>query len=178
MKKRIGLAIGLLLASSSLAGAQVVTEVRTVAPRAGANTEMMRMSQILGSSVQLQGANNFGKVEDAVIDNNGMIAFLVVSNNGRNVMLPWSEGNFDVGQRTVAYTVAPAAVEPLYFGAGAWPNVWEPQYMTRVRSVFPRAGVYRHEVLRPAGPGVAPGVTEEKVKVKPNGKVKIKERNF
>ena len=88
--------------------------------------------------MQLQGVNNFGRVEDAVIDDNGAIAYLVVSSNGQNVMLPWSEANFNFGQRTVAYNVAPQAVQPLFFESGAWPNVWGPQYMTRIRQVFPR----------------------------------------
>ena len=130
--------------------------------------------------MQLQGVNNFGRVEDAVIDDNGAIAYLVVSNNGRSLMLPWSEGNFNLGQRTIVYNIAPQAVQPLFFESGAWPNVWGPQYMTRVRQVFPRSAVIRRDVLRPAAPvggTVAPaGVIDEKVKVKPNGKIKIKER--
>jgi len=175
------MALGLVLASGGLAGAQVATEVQTttVAP-AGANTEIRRVSQLLGATVQLQGANNFGRVEDAVIDDSGALAYLVVSSNGRNVMLPWSDADFNLGQRTVAYSIAPQAVQPLFFESGAWPNVWGPQYLTRVRQVFPRAGVLRREVLRPATPAgvVVPpgGVIDEKVKVKPNGDIKIKQR--
>lgn len=186
MKKIFGLAFGLIFASTGLAGAQVVTEVRTISPPAiGANSGW-RMSHLMGSTVQLQGVNNFGKVEDAVIGPDGRISYVVVSNNGRNLMLPWSEGTFRSGERIMVYNVAPAAVAPLYFETGAWPNVWEPGYTTRVRRVFPGFGGYRHEVLRPVGPGVVPpggvvppaGVIEQKVKVKPNGKVKIKERDY
>ncbi len=154
MKKICGLAFGLVLASAGLAGAQV-TEVQTAAP-AGANTEIRRISQLLGATVQLQGANNFGRVEDAVIDDNGAIAYLVVSSNGRKVMLPWSAGNFNLGQRTVVYDIAPQAVQPLFFEGGAWPNVWGPQYMGQVRQVFPGAGTIRREVLRPAAPATVP----------------------
>jgi hypothetical protein len=181
MKKICGLAFGLVLASGGLAGAQVVTEVQTTTTPIGANTEIRRVSQLLGATVQLQGVNNFGRVEDAVIDDNGTIAYLVVSSNGQNVMLPWSEANLNLGQRIIVYNIAPQAVQPLFFAPGAWPNVWGPQYMTRVRQVFPRAGVIRREVLRPAAPAGAPvpppgGVIDEKVKVKPSGKVKAKER--
>ena len=180
MKKACGLAFGLILASGALAGAQVVTEVQTTAPTVGVNTGIRRVSQLLGATVQLQGVNNFGRVEDAVIDDNGAIAYLVVSSNGQNVILPWSEGNFNLGQRTVVYNIAPQAVQPLFFRAGAWPNVWGPQYVTRVRQVFPRAGVIRREVLRPAAPVGVPApsgaVLDEKVKVTPNGNVKVKER--
>jgi len=180
MKTIYGLAFGLALASGGLARAQVTTQAQTSELPAGANTEIRRVSQLLGSGVQLQGANDFGRVEDAVIDNNGAIAYLVVSSNGRNVMLPWSEANFNAGRRTILYDVAPQAVQPLFFESGAWPNVYGPQYMSRVRQVFPRAGAVRRDVLRPAAPAgtVAPpnGVIEERVKVKPNGDVKVKDR--
>lgn len=130
--------------------------------------------------MQVEGVNNFGRVEDAVIDDNGAIAYLVVSSNGQNVMLPRSEGNFNLGQRTAVYNIAPQAVQPLFFQTGALPNVWGPQYTTRIRQVFPRAGVIRRVVLRPAAPGVVPAtpgtVIDEKVKVQPDGKVKVKER--
>ena len=106
MKKIFGVAVGLLLASGGLAGAQVVTEVQTRTP-ASANTEIRRVSQLLGATVQLQGVNNFGRVEDAVIDDSGAIAYLVVSSNGRNLMLPWSDASFNIGRRTVVYSIAP-----------------------------------------------------------------------
>lgn len=180
MKKTIcGLAVGLVLASGGLAGAQVITEVQTTAPPAAAvaNPPVRRVSQLLGATVQLRGVDNFGRVEDAIIDDTGAIAYLVVSSNGRNIMLPWSEGNLNLGRRTIVYDVAPTAVGPLFFEAGAWPNVWAPAYMTRVRRVFPRAGIVRERVL-PAAPVVVPpgGVIEEKVKVRPNGDVKVKDR--
>jgi hypothetical protein len=154
--------------------------VQTTAPTAGAKTEIRRVSQLLGATLQLQGVNNFGRVEDAVIDDSVAIAYLVVSSNGQNVMLPWSEGNLNLGQRTVVYNIAPEVVQPLFFPAGAWPNIWGPHHMTRIRQVFPRAGVIRRDVLRPAAPAVVPAppgaVLDEKVKVKPNGKEKVKER--
>lgn len=171
MKRIHGVAFGLVLASAGLAGAQVVTQVQ-IPPPAGATNEIRRINQLLGATVQLQGVNNFGRVEDAVFDQNGAISYLVVSNNGRNVMLPWSEANFDMGQRTVVYGVAPEAVQPLYFEAGAWPNVYEPQYVTRVQRVFPRAGVIRREVIRPG----APGVIDQKIKVERDGDIRVKER--
>jgi hypothetical protein len=112
--------------------------------------------QLLGATVQLQAVNSFGRVEDAVIDDSWAITYLVVSNNGRNVILPWSEGNFNSGQRTVVYNIAPQAVQPLYFQSRAWPKVWGHQYMRRVRQAFSNAGVLRRQVLRPAATGGVP----------------------
>jgi hypothetical protein len=175
MNRILGLACGLVLGAAGVAGAQVVGETQTTttgAPVAQATGPTWRLSQLLGSTVQLQGSNNFGRVEDAVIDQNGGISYLVVSSNGQNVMLPWSEANFNYGQRVVTYAVTPQAVRPLYFQANAWPNVWAPQYVTQVRRVFPRVGFFRREVLRPAIP-VAPGtvVTPPGTVVAPPGTV-------
>jgi hypothetical protein len=165
MKATYGFAIGLVLATGGLAAAQVPvaqpvpvpTRVREVQPAPIETTApvapvgMQRVSQILGSTVQLQGSNSFGRVEDAILDNNGALSYLVVSNNGRRVMLPWSAGNFNLGQRMISYDVTPQAIQPLYFEGTTWPNVWAAPYATRVRQVFPRAGIFRREVLRPAG---------------------------
>jgi hypothetical protein len=202
MKRTIGgLAISLVVASGSLAIAQITTTQVTTTGQPTPNAEIRRVSQLLGVTVQLQGMNNFGRVEDAVIDDNGMIAYLVVSSNGRNIMLPWSEAQFDFGRRIAVYSIAPQAVQPLFFNAGAWPNVWAPAYVTRVRQVFPRANIIRREVLRPAAPGIVPppagtvppsagtapappgaavppgGAVDEKGKGTPKGDVKVKERS-
>lgn len=158
MKRTTELVIfGLVLALGELAGAQVVTEV-PAQPNTGASTEMRRVSQILGATVQLQGVNNFGRVEDAVLDDRGAIAYLVVSSNGKNVMLPWSEAKFDFGHRVVTYSITPQVIQPLFFEANAWPNVWGPPYMGRIRHVFPNAVVTRHEVLRPIPPTTPPPI--------------------
>jgi len=174
---------GLALTASGLAvGQEVVQETTTTTP-AGTTTEIRRVSQLLGSTVRLQGQNNYGKVEDVVLDNNGGIGYLVVSNGGRYAMMPWNAANVNYGQRHVTYNITPQAVQPLFFERNAWPNITDQQFTTRMRRVFPGTGVVRREVLRPVegtlpGPAAVPAgpVVKEKIKVKPNGNVKIKER--
>jgi len=177
-----GLVCGLALAATNVAHAQQViqeTQTTTAAPAANA-METRRVSQILGSTVRLQGNNNFGTVDDIVLDNNGGIGYLVVSNGGRYAMLPWNAGNMNYGQRFVSYNVAPQALQPLYFEKNAWPNVYAEQYTTRMRRIFPGLGATRREVLRPVPAGTVPppepGIVKEKVRVAPNGDVKVKER--
>jgi hypothetical protein len=184
MQKLSGLVWGLTLATSGLAfGQAVVQETQTTAIPAGANTEIRRVSQLLGSTVRLQGTDNFGKVEDAVLDNNGAINYLVVSNGGRYAMMPWNAANFNYGQRVVTYNVAPQAVQPLFFQPNTWPNLSDQQFTNRINQVFPGTGVVRRDSLRPVGsapggpgPEPGPGVVKEKVKEKPNGEVKVKEK--
>jgi hypothetical protein len=187
VQKLTALAYTIAFAAATAAQAQeVIRETQTtVAPAAAAAAGETRLvSQIIGSTVRLQGNNNFGAVTDIALDRTGNLAYLVVSNSGRYVMMPWNAANVNWGNRFVNYNVAPAALQPLYFEKGAWPNIYDPAYTAQVRKVFPD-GAVRREVLRPVpgdvpvpGPGAvpapAPGVVKERVT--PSGKVKIEER--
>jgi hypothetical protein len=184
MSKISGLAYTLTLAAASLVQAQeVVQETQTTnVPASNVAPGVRRASQILGSTVRLEGNNNFGTVSDIVFDENGTMDYLVVTSSGKYVMLPWSAGNMNFGERFVTYTVTPQAIQPLFFNRGAWPNVYGDPYMAKVRRVFPGRAV-RRQVLRPvpgaapaAVPAPAPGAVKERVKVKPNGDIQVKER--
>ncbi len=187
MMKFNGFLCGLLFAASSFAHAQVTTTETTTTTAGTRGTEVRRVSQILGSTVQLQGVNNFGKVEDIILSDSGGIGYLVVSANGKSVLLPWNAGNVDYTQRVVTYDVTPQAVQPFYFERSAYPDMSAPQYTTRMQQVFPNAGAVRSvqpvapvipnagqvRQVQPAAPVIE---STEKVRVRPNGKVIIKEK--
>lgn len=181
MWKRFSFACCLAFFASSFAVAQEVVEEQAVVPAPeGLGSEFHRVSQILGANVRLQGENNYGKVDDIVLDSNGTIQYLVVSKGNRYVTMPYQAANVDYGQRVVIYDVTPQAVQPLFFERNAWPTFTDPQYVTRIRQVFPRAAgrPIRGRFAPPVGrtpPGGAP-VIEETIKVRPNGKVKVKEK--
>lgn len=189
-----GLVCGLALFASGPALAQVVQETQTTTTPAG-TTQVRRVSQIIGSNVRLQGSNNFGKVDDVVLDQNGNISYIVVANGGKYAMFPWDPARVNYGQRYISYEVTPQAVQPLFFAQDAWPNITDRQFTARMQKVFPNVAPVRREVLRPvegtitppAGtvappPGTAPapvppgGVIQEKIKEKPNGTIKVKEK--
>ncbi len=199
MRKIFGLAGGFVLAASSFTNAQVPQPVPaqvpqpatiTTAPATVAETaqvpggpmQVRRVSQLIGSNVHLQGTNNYGKVEDVVLNENGTPGYLVVANNNKYAMLPWNAARINYGQRTVHYNVTPQAIQPLFFGANAWPTVTDQQFTNRINQVFPNTGVVRREVLRPVegtAPGFAPAPTPGTVtteKIKPNGTVKIQQQ--
>jgi hypothetical protein len=180
MLKVNGLVCGLALLVSGVAvGQQVVQETQTTTAPNGATTGIRRVTQLIGSNVRLRGNNNYGKVEDVVLNNNGGIGYLVVSNGGRYAMLPWNAADVNYGQRFVTYDVTPQAVQPLFFERNAWPNITDQQFSTRMGQVFPGTGVVRRESLRPVEgtlPPPAGAVVKEKVKVKNNGEVKVKEK--
>jgi hypothetical protein len=182
MRTRI-LALGLAVVVARAASGQVVQETTTVAGPNGAVVQdravgvpggmgYQRMSQIIGSNVNLQGSPNYGRVEDVMLGPDGRIHSVVVNNNGRYAMLPWNAGNYNAGRRALTYDVGPRAIEPLNFANNAWPDFNDGAYVNRMNQVFPNAGAVSRQALRPVGPDG--GVIKEKVK--PNGTVKVKER--
>lgn len=170
MKALKGLACAVALAATCPIHAQeVIRETTTVRTQSAPAPQLRRVSQILGSSVQLQGGAAYGKVEDIVLNDAGSVEYVVVSNEGRLAMLPWDAANVDLNKRVVTYDVTPQAVQPLSFAPDAFPAAADEQYTTRVRKVFPG------RVRAQGAPGVVVPGDAEKVKIKErDGKVKIK----
>jgi len=152
MRKLNALACSLALIASGRVMAQV-TETRTVTTPIPAGTRTV--NQIIGSNIRLQGGTSYGRVEDIVLNEDGVVEYLVVSREGSYALLPWSAARVDYGQRVVTYDVTPQVVQPLFFTREAWPNYSDPQFTTRIRSAFPRA--VRREVRRIEREGVPAG---------------------
>jgi hypothetical protein len=169
---RSSLVLSVVFGVAGLADAQVTT-VPGGAPPAEP-TPIRKMSQLIGSTVRLQGVDQFGRVEDVVLSDAGAPAYIVVSNNGQFAMFPWNAANINYGQRIVSYDVAPNAVQPLFFAPNAWPNITDPQFTTQTNRVFPNAGTVRRETLRPVSPGDP--VVKDKEVIRPKGTVKRKEK--
>jgi len=173
MFKSISLTCSLLLAAPCLADAQeAIRETTKVRTNADGTQEVRRVSKIIGSNVRLRGSNDFGKVRDVILNDNGGVEYVVVSSGNRSVMLPWNAADLNYRQGYLAYDVDPQAVQPLYFADDAWPDIWNQQYTTRLRTIFPN-------VTRPVPAVPPPGapVIDQKVKVNERtGKVKVKEK--
>lgn len=160
MTKLGGIAVAFLISTGGLAQAQVGTTTTIITSPAPVQVAgpTLRASQVLGSTVHLQGTNNYGKVEDIILSEDGGPTYLVVANAGRSVLMPLTAATFDQGQRTFTYEVTPQAVQPLSFTPNTYPNLADPQFMTRTNQVFPNA-------------------EKIKYKVRPNGTIKEKIKN-
>jgi len=161
--------LAVLAAASSVQAQNVIQETTTVTTQTSPAPQMRRVSQILGSAVQLQGGAAYGKVEDIVLNDAGMVEYVLVSNEGRMVMMPWDAASMDFGKRIVTYDVTPQAVQPLSFTPDQLPTIVNTPYTNRVRQVFPQ-GVRSRNL-----PGDA-----DKVKIKERDnkvKIKVKDRD-
>jgi hypothetical protein len=81
-----GLACFLLLLGTSLAYSQ---------------TEVRRVSTLIGSAVELQAGGKFGQIEDIIINDEGCIDFLVVVFEEKLIAVPFSVTRMDFGRRVV-----------------------------------------------------------------------------
>jgi sporulation protein YlmC with PRC-barrel domain len=158
--------LGLLLCLSGLAiGQQVTTEQ----PAPG-TTENRLVSQILGSTVQLNDGTGYGRVQDIVLGPENQVEYLVVAHGNQYAMFPWTAGQFDPRQRVIAYAVAPQIIQPMLFAPTAWPNTMDPAFARRMQTVFPQARLgrgIRRDALRPvppAAPGAAPDAERPQTK--------------
>src|SRR5215218_7056172 len=127
---RTGTTLAVVLGLAGLARAQVTAE----APAPG-TTEMRRASQILCSSVRLNDGTGYGKVEDFVIGPDNTIEYLIVNHENQYTALPYSVGQYNVGQRVITYNVTPQVLQPLRFAPTAWPNFGDPVYVRRVQTI-------------------------------------------
>ncbi len=137
-----------------LPGLAVGQEVSAEQPALG-TTENRRVSQILGSTVQLNDGTGYGKVEDIVLGPENQVEYLVVSHDNQYAMFPWTAGQFDPRQRVVSYAVAPQAILPMLFAPTAWPNTYDPAFARRVQTAFPQARMgqgIRRDTLKPVPP--------------------------
>jgi hypothetical protein len=97
--------VALFMASANVALAQVQVQVQTGQP--GAANHAMRAKTILGATVSLQGGTGIGTVHDIVFNDDGVIEYLVVSEGGKLVTVPWEAAKFNYAQRTAVINITP-----------------------------------------------------------------------
>ena len=101
----------------------------------------IRAKSLLGSTVNLQGGTQVGTVEDMVLNNEGVVDYLIVSENGKLVSVPWDAAKFNWQKRTATINVSPAQFRQVpTFTAPNYPQFYAPAYQTQM---------YKYYNLRP-----------------------------
>jgi hypothetical protein len=133
---RTGFAATMVMVSAGLAMAQVVQT------QPGATTShALRAKQILGAQVSLQGGNSVGTIEDIVLNSDGVIDYLIVSEGGKLVSVPWDAAKFNYERRTAVINITPERFREIpTFTVNRYPDFYAPNY---------RVDVYRHYGLTP-----------------------------
>src|ERR1700690_3863155 len=102
---RTGSALAILLAASGLAMAQVQVQVQTQ-PAPQNNQHALHVKSILGATVNLQSGTGIGTVHDIVLNDDGVVDYLVVSDNGKLVTVPWEAAKFNIERRTAVINIS------------------------------------------------------------------------
>src|SRR5436309_93401 len=100
---RFSVALGFfLLATCSLVLAQGTGAQRD--PKA-VSQSALRAKSIIGAQVHLQGNTAVGTIEDIVFDDEGVIDYFIVSENGKMVTVPWEAAKFNFEKRTATINI-------------------------------------------------------------------------
>jgi sporulation protein YlmC with PRC-barrel domain len=114
---------------------QVRTEQRVVPQKA------YRVKSILGATVQVQGSANVGTVADIVIDDEGVIDYLVVSQGDKLVTVPWEAVKFNFEKRLAVVNLTQNQYRQVpTYTTETYPEFYAPTY---------QAEIYRHYNLTP-----------------------------
>jgi sporulation protein YlmC with PRC-barrel domain len=130
---RTGSAFAILVASAGLILAQA-QETRS-------DTMALRAKSVLGAQVSLQGGTSVGTVEDIVFNHDGVIDYLIVSERGKLVTVPWEAAKFNHEKRTAVINITPEKFREIpTYAIDRYPDFYTPTY---------RVQVYRHFGLTP-----------------------------
>ncbi len=138
MFTRHGLALAVLLAGAGLAGARrprckcrpsnppKLPVLKLPVMRHSANS-------IIGATVNLQGGSGVGTVHDFVLNDDGVVEYLIVSDNGKLVTVPWEATQFNFAKRTAVINISPEQYRQVpTYTAERYPDFATPVYRTQV----------------------------------------------
>jgi len=134
---RTTFALALLTTTAGIVLAQVVqtqTGTTTTAP--------LRAKQLLGAQVSLQGGTtSVGTIEDIVLNNDGVVDYLIVSERGKLVSVPWDAAKINFERRTAVINITPDQFRQIpTFTVDRYPDFYSPTY---------RVQIYKHYGLTP-----------------------------
>jgi Ca2+-binding EF-hand superfamily protein len=128
--------LGVCLLAAGAAFAQREPPVREKGPARPGAPGLRKVSGIIGAAVRLKAGGPVGKVEDLLVDDRNTIQYAVISYKGRFALVPWSAGTLDRGGRTLALGVTGEKLETVLFARDSWPDLDDPRYVERIRTVF------------------------------------------
>jgi hypothetical protein len=93
----------------------------------------IRARSLLGTKVSLQGGTQAGTIEDFVVNDEGVIDYLIVANNGKLVTIPWDAAKFNWQSRTAVINVTPQVFQQVpTYTVDQYPNFYTPTYRTQI----------------------------------------------
>jgi hypothetical protein len=127
---RTGTALGILAAALGIVVAQGTQNRQE--QKSGSHMAL-RAKSILGAKVQLQGNANAGTIEDIVFDDEGVIDYFIVSENGKMVTVPWEAAKFNFEKRTAIINITQEEFRRIpTYTTERYPEFYTPAYQTEI----------------------------------------------
>src|SRR2546421_10530010 len=99
----------------------------------------VRAKSVLGAKVTLQGGAGVGTVEDIVMSDEGVIDYLIVSEGGKLVTVPWDAVKFSFEKQSAVINLNIPAEQyqkiPTY-GPTQYPDYYSPTYQAQVYKYY------------------------------------------
>jgi len=116
---------------------RTATEARP-APADAANPRALHAKDVMGSKISLKGGVAIGTVEDIIFDDSGDIDYLVVANEGKDVLVPWEAAKFDFSNRTAMVDITQDQFKqvPTYAPTELPSNLYEPAFQTKLYGYY------------------------------------------
>jgi PRC-barrel domain len=96
-----------------------------------------RAKTVLGSKIHIQGNVAIGTVDDIVFNDEGVIEYLVVLNDGKLVAVPWQAAKFNFDNRIATVNITQDRFREIpTFTVQTYPNFYEPAYRTQIYKYY------------------------------------------
>ena len=97
----------------------------------------VRAKSILGARVSLKGGTSVGTVEDIVLNQDGVVDYLIVSKGGKLVTVPWDAARFNYTKRTATIDIAEDQFQRIpTYTSERYPNYYTPTYRNDVYKYY------------------------------------------
>src|SRR5215207_9103805 len=89
----------------------------------------VRAKSILGAKVNVKGDTSVGTVEDIVLSSEGVVDYLIVSQEGKLTTVPWDVAKFDYERRTAVISIPIETYRKIpTYTSERYPNFYAPTY--------------------------------------------------
>jgi hypothetical protein len=99
-------------------------------------TQIRRVTTVIGSGVRLQEGARYGEVQDVILNENGCVEYVVVAYEDRYVVVPWTIATVTYEDRVVTLDVTEQRLSQVTFTRDQWRDITFSRVNQTVGKVF------------------------------------------
>jgi sporulation protein YlmC with PRC-barrel domain len=96
-----------------------------------------RAKMLMGAKVYISGGTAVGTVQDIILTDEGVVDYLIVSEDGKLVTVPWEAARFDTAKRTATIEITRERFRKIpTYTVERYPDYYAPAYRTEVYGYY------------------------------------------